>query len=110
VLQRWAGVVERGVGAFGSVCLMYIALALNFWVGFLPTVRSALGCLTGARLPGQTDLTAVAEMLRRAVKPTQGNVVSVTIPDAGSGFGHRDKLVCLPPAWYTSDPRHACPW
>ena len=41
-------------------------------------------------------------------RPT-GAVVSVAIPDAASGFPHRDEDVWLPPAWFAPGPRPALP-
>jgi S-formylglutathione hydrolase FrmB len=99
---RWR---RRGLSVLAvPLCVLCTLLAVNMWVGYFPTVRSALAGLTGGPLPGQTDWATVAEMLRKGVKPNKGNVVSVKIPDAGSGFRHRDELVYLPPAWYATDP------
>jgi S-formylglutathione hydrolase FrmB len=99
---RWR---RRGLSVLAvPLCVLCTALAVNIWVGYFPSVRSAWDGLTGGPLPGQTDWATVAEMLRKGIKPSKGNVVSVTIPDAGSGFTHRDELVYLPPAWYVTDP------
>jgi S-formylglutathione hydrolase FrmB len=43
-------------------------------------------------------------MLQRKEKPAHGVLASVKIPADASGFRHRDELVYLPPAWFTSDP------
>ena len=107
VLLGWRGIRwRRRMLSLLAVplCVLCTALAVNIWVGYFPTVRSAWEGLTGGPLPGQTDWATVAEMLRKGVRPDKGNVVLVSIPDAGSGFTHRDELLYLPPVWYTSDP------
>lgn len=107
VVSGWRDIpVWRRVVSLLAVplCLLSTVLALNMWVGYYPTVKSAWEGLTRAPLPGQTDWVHVAEMLRRGVKPSSGNIVWVTIPDDGSGFRHRTELVYLPPLWYSSNP------
>ena len=86
------------------LCLLCVALALNLWVGYLPTVASAWGRLTGAPLGGQIDAVTFRHMQEEGVKPINGTVLSVQIPDDASGFKHRDELVYLPPAWYATKP------
>jgi S-formylglutathione hydrolase FrmB len=103
----WRGIRwwRRGVSALAlPLCLLCVALALNIWVGYFPTVQSAWDRLTSAPLPGQTDWATVTAMQRRGVKPSRGNIVQVTIPDDGSGFKHRTELVYLPPVWYATNP------
>lgn len=85
------------------MCVLCTAGAVNAWVRYFPTVGSAWDGLTGAPLPGQTDLGDVAEMLRRGVRPDHGTLVSVTTPDT-AGFPHRSELIYLPPSWYRSSP------
>jgi S-formylglutathione hydrolase FrmB len=89
--------------------LLCVALALNLWVGYLPTVRSAWDHLTGAPLPNQTDAAGVSQLQAQGGKPGQGTIVSVKIPDTASGFRHRDEFVYLPPAWYATNPPPALP-
>jgi S-formylglutathione hydrolase FrmB len=86
------------------LCLLCAALALNMWVGYVPTVQSAWDRVTGVQLPGQTDRATVAQMQEEGVKPTRGSIVWVTIPADASGFIHRPELVYLPPAWYATTP------
>jgi S-formylglutathione hydrolase FrmB len=101
---------RRGVSVVAvPLSLLCAALALNLWVGYVPTVRSAWDLVTGARLPGQTDQATVEAMRRRGESPTKGTLVTVSIPDDASGFRHRDELVYLPPAWYASNPPPALP-
>jgi S-formylglutathione hydrolase FrmB len=89
--------------------LLCVALALNLWTGYSPTVETAWNQLTAGPLPDQTDETTVTAMQQRHVMPTQGTVVPVDIDDAASGFKHRGELVYLPPAWYESTPPPSLP-
>lgn len=103
----WRGIRwwQRGVSVLAVVlCVSSVGLAVNVWTGYLPTVASAWGQLTGGRLPGQTDEASAEAMRQRGDKPTQGTLVTVTIPGDASGFTHRDELVYLPPAWYATNP------
>jgi S-formylglutathione hydrolase FrmB len=103
----WRGIRwwQRGVSVLAvPLCLLCAALTLNSWVAYLPTVQSAWDRLTGVALPGQIDQTAVAAMQRQGRRPPEGTVVSVMIPGDASGFEHREELVYLPPAWYSTTP------
>ena len=91
------------------LCLLCVALALNLWVGYLPTVASAWDRLTGAPLGGQIDAAAFRDMREKGAKPIHGTVLSVKIPDDASGFKHRAELVYLPPAWYATKPAPQLP-
>jgi S-formylglutathione hydrolase FrmB len=86
------------------LCVLCAALAVNTWVGYFPTVGTAWDRMTGAPLPGQTDRATVAALQQQHRTPDWRTIVSVRIPDDGSGFKHRDELVLLPPAWYASTP------
>lgn len=77
---------------------------LNLWVGYFPTVATAWNQVTAGPLPDQTDRTTVAQMVSKHAVPTNGTVVTVTIPSTASHFKHRDELVYLPPAYFASDP------
>src|SRR6201999_3351695 len=47
---------RRGAGLLAvPLCLLSAALVLNLWVGYFPTVQSALNQLTYGPLPDQTD-------------------------------------------------------
>ncbi len=85
------------------LCVLCVALGVNTWTGYLPTVNSALGRATGASLPTETDEAGVMDMRRRHVQPTQGTLVTVKTGNDASGFRHRDELVYLPPAWFAGD-------
>ena len=86
------------------LCASCVALGVDAWTGYLPTVTSAWDRVTGASLPSQTDEAGAADMRRRHVRPTHGVLVSVKIGDEASGFRHRNELVYLPPSWFASDP------
>ncbi|WP_197507639.1 alpha/beta hydrolase-fold protein [Mycobacterium sp. ACS4331] len=90
------------------LCLLSTALALNFWVGYFPTVQNAWNQLTAGPLPDQTDQAAIAataeQSQQRHTLPARGSVVPVSIPSTASGFKHRGELVYLPPAWFASTP------
>jgi S-formylglutathione hydrolase FrmB len=102
---RGSGWWRRAVAVLTvPLCLLGVALGVNVWTGYVPTVQSAWGQLTDRPLPGQTDASAVAAMQQNGAKPVAGTMVSVTTPDTASGFKHRDELVYLPPAWYATNP------
>ncbi len=86
------------------LCLLSTALVLNLWVGYFPTVQTALNQLTAGPLPDQTDLATVTAMAAKGVQPKHGSLVPVTISDDASHFKHRGELVYLPPAWFASSP------
>ncbi|WP_197497666.1 alpha/beta hydrolase-fold protein [Mycobacterium sp. 1274756.6] len=90
------------------LCLLGALLALNRWVGYFPTVQTAVNQLTSGPLPGQTDRATAEAMAATGTVPRTGVVVPVQIPATASGFKHRGELVYLPPAWFTS-PRPALP-
>jgi S-formylglutathione hydrolase FrmB len=107
LIAGWRGARwwRRGVSALAvPLCVLCSALALNLWVGYFPTLQNAWDQLTSAPLPDQTDAVTVTAMQKQHSIPAKGTVVSVTIPDTGSGFKHRGELVYLPPAWYATDP------
>lgn len=80
--SRWW---RRGASVLAiSLCVLSAALSLNTWVGYVPTVHSALNRLTGTR-PRDT-------------------IVAVDIPATASGFQHRTELVYLPPQWHAASP------
>jgi S-formylglutathione hydrolase FrmB len=96
---------RRGASVFAvPLCLLCVALALNLWTGYVPTLQTAFDQLAGRPVPGQTDESGVEAMQQKGDIPDKGTVMTVTIPDNGSGFKHRDEVVYLPPAWYASNP------
>jgi S-formylglutathione hydrolase FrmB len=96
---------RRGVSLLAvPLCLLSAAVALNVWVGYLPTVHTAWNQLTAGPLPNQTDRATVTAMQLNGVMPAKGVVVPVNVSAAASKFKHRGELVYLPPAWFASTP------
>lgn len=96
---RWWRTV---IAVFAVVmCALCAGLAVNTWTGYLPTVEALWSRVTGGDLKDQIDEATAMDMRRRGEQPTHGMLVSVRIPDQGSGFRHRDELVYLPPAWFS---------
>ena len=84
--------------------LLCVALSVNLWVGYLPTVETAWNQLTAGPLPDQTDRAAITAMQSAAAVRAKGAVVAVNISAAASKFAHRGELVYLPPAWFATNP------
>ncbi|GAA4477896.1 alpha/beta hydrolase-fold protein [Rhodococcus olei] len=78
--------------------LLCVALAVNQWVGYYPTVQAAWGAATAGPLPDQVAADELADL--RGTTTATGKVVPVDIPDSASGFAHRTEYVYLPPAWF----------
>lgn len=96
---------RRGVAVLSvPLCALCAALALNGWVGYFPTVLAAWNQLTSGPLPDQIDRLRVTEMQVAGTKPAKGVVVPVNINADASHFPHRQELVYLPPAWFSSNP------
>jgi S-formylglutathione hydrolase FrmB len=90
-------------------CVLCVALAINTWTGYLPTVGTAWNQLTAGPLPDQADSAAVALLVAHHTSPATGKVLPLVTGQAVSGFHHRDELVYLPPAWFRSSPPPALP-
>jgi S-formylglutathione hydrolase FrmB len=96
---------RRGASVLAvPMCLLCVAVTLNMWTGYVPTLQTAYDQLAGKPVPGQTDASGVKAIQDEGGIPAKGTVTTVTIPDNGSGFKHRDEVVYLPPAWYASNP------
>lgn len=103
----WPGLAwwRRGASVLAiALCMICVALGVNFWVGYFPTVQSAWDRAIGAEPERWIDQSTLADMRSRGERPTKGVVVKVTIPDDASGFLHREELVYLPPAWFATTP------
>lgn len=112
VAVGWRGVrCWRRVVAVLAVplCVLSVALALNGWVGYFPTVHALWTQVTAGPLPNQADRATVAAMQRTGVTPANGVMVPVTIGSQASGFKHRGELVYLPPAWFATTPPPSLP-
>lgn len=96
---------RRGMSALAiPMCLLCVALAVNLWVGYFPTVQAAWNQLSAGPLPDQTDQATITAMQKQGKVPARGTVVPVNIGDTASGFKHRGELVYLPPAWFATNP------
>ncbi|MGW4717371.1 alpha/beta hydrolase [Nocardia sp. NPDC004260] len=99
---------RRGIAVLAiPLTLVSTGIVLNQWVGYYPTVQAAWGAATAGPLPHETDLSALPGLRDNAV--TDGKLVPVRIPDAGSGFPHRTEYVYLPPAWFAGPTPPALP-
>lgn len=102
---RASGWGRRGAAlAAVPLSVLCVAITVNAWTDYLPTVGAVSDRVTGAQLANQVDEATVRDMVRRGERPAHGVVVAVTIPDNASGFRHREELIYLPPAWFASDP------
>jgi S-formylglutathione hydrolase FrmB len=84
--------------------LLCVALSVNLWVGYLPTVETAWNQFTAGPLPDQTDRAAITAMQSAGAIRAKGAVVAVSISAEASKFAHRGELVYLPPAWFATNP------
>jgi S-formylglutathione hydrolase FrmB len=103
---RWRGSHWwRRVASVLSIvmCLLSAALALNTATGYFPTVTALWRQATGMQPEDWIDEQTLAQMVRVGVRPTQGTMVWVDIPNDASGFDHRQELVYLPPAWFARE-------
>jgi S-formylglutathione hydrolase FrmB len=107
LLLGWRGTRwwRRGLEVLSvPLCVLCATLALNGWVGYCPTVLAAWNQLTAGPLPDQIDRLRVTAMQVAGTKPSKGVVVPVHINTDASHFPHRQELVYLPPAWFSSNP------
>jgi S-formylglutathione hydrolase FrmB len=96
---------RRGLSLLAvPLCGLCAALSLNLWVGYFPTVGAAWNQLTSGPLPDQIDRLKVSAMQIKGTKPAKGVVVPVTINADATHFPHRQELVYLPPAWFSTNP------
>src|SRR5262245_54952684 len=80
LLAGWPGVRwwQRTASVLAiPLCLLCVAMALNLWVGYLPTVATAWDRLTGVPLGGKIDMATLREMQKKGTPPVSGTIVSV---------------------------------
>ena len=93
---------RRGLSLLAIPLVVVSALTvLNQWVGYYPTIQKAWGDLTSGPLPDQIDAKDLPGL--RNTHPDTGKLVTVDIPDTGSGFKRRSEYVYLPPIWFTGN-------
>ncbi|MFB6720742.1 alpha/beta hydrolase [Kribbella sp. NPDC056345] len=102
-----AGWLRRGTAVLAmAVAALVCANQVNQFVGYYPTIDSAVSDWTNAPLPGQVSMTGLAQDSGGRSLPRAGKLVSVDIPATYSGFTHRPELVYLPPVWFRSAKHH----
>jgi S-formylglutathione hydrolase FrmB len=101
--RRGTAVIAAGLAAL--VC----ANGINQFVGYYPTIDSAVNDWTDTPLPGQVSMSGLAHTAGTTKLPPAGRLVAVNIPATYSHFKHRQELVYLPPIWFHGDHRPALP-
>ncbi|MFF0342914.1 alpha/beta hydrolase-fold protein [Kribbella sp. NPDC004875] len=101
--RRGTAVLAAGLAAL--VC----ANGVNQFVGYYPTIDSAVNDWTDTPLPGQVSMAGLAHDAGTTRLPPAGRLVAVNIPATYSHFHHRQELVYLPPAWFQGVHRPTLP-
>jgi len=92
---------RRGTAvAATALAALVCANQVNQFVGYYPTIDSAVNDWTDTPLPGQVSMSGLAHAAGASRLPSAGRLVAVDIPPAYSGFKHRQELVYLPPVWF----------
>lgn len=91
------------------LCALTGMLALNSATGYFPTVASLWRQVSGAQPDDWIDESVLAQLVADGALPAEGAMVWIDVPNDASGFDHREELVYLPPAWFTSDPAPQLP-
>ena len=86
------------------LCVLSAGLALNTATGYFPTVAALWRQVTNAHPDDWVNEATLEQMVRDGVRPAEGVMVWLDIPNDASGFDHRRELVYLPPAWFSSNP------
>jgi len=89
VVLGWRGARwwRRGAAVVAVLlCALCVLLAVNAWVGYLPTVYTAWNQLTASPLPDQTDLAGVTGRQQTGARPAAG------VCPAGSHLGRCVKV------------------
>ncbi|TDW92118.1 alpha/beta hydrolase family protein [Kribbella sp. VKM Ac-2566] len=92
---------RRGAAVLAAALAALVgANGVNQFVGYYPTIDSAVNDWRNAPLPGQVSMSGLAHDARTTKMPTAGRLVAVNIPATYSHFDHRQELVYLPPIWF----------
>jgi enterochelin esterase-like enzyme len=110
VVWRRAGHRRRRAIRITGLALAIVGLtataadATNAWFGYLPRLGDA-GSLVGA--PEAWPVVSAADLARGPASPRArtGGVLSLHLPDRGSGFGPTTALAWLPPQYFTQPTR-----
>jgi S-formylglutathione hydrolase FrmB len=101
---------RRGTAVLAAALATLVCVnQINQFVGYYPTIDSAVNDWTDSPLPGQVSMSGLAHDTGTAKLPPAGRLVAVNIPPAYSGFRHRQELVYLPPIWFRGHHRPALP-
>jgi enterochelin esterase-like enzyme len=92
-----------------ALAALVCANGINQFVGYYPTIDSAVNDWTDTPLPGQVSMAGLAHTAGTTKLPPAGRLVAVNIPATYSHFKHRQELVYLPPIWFRGDHRPALP-
>ncbi|WP_235456903.1 alpha/beta hydrolase [Williamsia sp. Leaf354] len=88
--------------AFAIVLAVFcLALSVNQWSGYYPTLDRAVAGLTAQPLPNETTVAKLVTFRNRPETVKNGRVVAIRTPSAISRFHPRTEYVYLPPAWFT---------
>ena len=79
------------------LCVLSAGLALNTATGYFPTVAALWRQVTNAHPDDWVNEATLEQMVRDGVRPAEGVMVWLDIPNDASGFDHRRELVYLPP-------------
>ncbi|MGW7683010.1 alpha/beta hydrolase [Kribbella sp. NPDC054772] len=92
---------RRGTAVLAAaLAALVCANGVNQFVGYYPTIDSAVNDWTNTPLPGQVSMAGIAHDAGSKKLPAAGRLVAVNIPATFSHFHHRQELVYLPPAWF----------
>src|SRR4051812_4649325 len=97
--RRATAVVATALAAL--VC----ANQVNQFVGYYPTIDSAVNDWTDTPLPGQVSMSGLAHAAGASRLPSAGRLVAGGIPPAYSGFKHRPGVGDPPPGGVPPPPR-----
>ncbi len=112
VVAGWRGISwwRRGLSVLAvPLSVVCVALVLNQWVGYYPTVQAAWGAFTAGPVADQTAQSALPSLQGKGATMDTGRVVAVTIPETASHFPHREEYVYLPPVWFAGPQHPALP-
>jgi len=101
---------RRGTAVVAAALATVVcANQINQFVGYYPTIDSAVNDWTNTPLPGQESMSGLAHDAVAGKLPPVGRLVAVNIPATYSGFQHRQELVYLPPIWFRGRHHPALP-
>ncbi|WP_427892939.1 alpha/beta hydrolase [Kribbella sp. GL6] len=102
---------RRGMAVVAAaLAALVCANGVNQFVGYYPTIDSAVSDWTNTPLAGQVSIARLRHEANATKPPGVGKLVQVVIPATYSHFKHRPELVYLPPIWFVRTAhRHPLP-